>query len=208
MTAPLQTSQLRHTNWFKAFSANQTTTTAQTDDIVEALPTDGRIIPVKSYSGGPRWRGVEILPFGGDDDNDEFRIIVEHIAIVDDWGRDTNSLYDFDYDLDVQYLKRAITNLDCTINTNAGLAGTAGGYVGSGDSCCDVIAQTRTTFGTALESAFGQTSVIYTGAGNSTFGSYWLPDMGEPDYLRLYVDIDGGSGTAADEGNCLVRFYV
>lgn len=212
-----QVTTLRATPFFKAFSANQTTTTAQTDDIVESLPTDGRIIPTQA--GGVRFRGIELLGFGGDDDNDEFSVYLETIHEVAgyDFGRGSTdaagnisipALYDFDYSLDLQYLKRQVTRIDFTINTNAGLAGTTGGVVGSGDSFADVVSQTRTTYGTSLESAMGETSVIGSGASNTNFASYFLPDFGNADMLRLYVDIDGGSGTAADEGNCLVRLYV
>ena len=58
----LNTTQLASTPWFKAWATDQTTTTAQVDDIVATLPTDGRILPTRSPNG-VRFRGIELLPF-------------------------------------------------------------------------------------------------------------------------------------------------
>lgn len=198
MAQPQGVVTMAQTPFFKYLATNSTSTSAlSSDGISETRPTS--LIPTRAPDGS-RFRGIQLLPFGTNANDEDFHMALFTIHEVTDWGADKSKDHDFVLGLDKQWLTRRVTLLvPIQVTGN----GTAGAYITDTDFTCDTITQTRTAWGTALESAFGQTSVIFTGA---QFASYYLPDFGDADYLTVEFDINAG-GSASASANTLIKLF-
>jgi hypothetical protein len=191
---------IHSTGWFRFVKTHATADPARlvdTTDLVVITETQpDNMINMRGF------RGIEIAPFGrGSGAVPD--IFVQQVNSVGPWNaRGVPADQRFVSNLDRQFIVREITKLDVTLSTDQGGA-SAGAYVDSSDFSAGIIAQTRTTFGTALESAFAQTSVLFTVGAGGQFASYYLPDVGNSEFIRLATVLND-----ATHINALVNLYT
>lgn len=205
------------TNWFMLLA---TSTATDTTDIAPGIFVDTttdlfqRTIPVRD-SG---WRGLEIMPFGSDGDTEVFTIKIQHMSYITDHSfrvggaNQWNFRHSFDAvgdppsgtALTKQVIVRDYLTITCTLTVDtAPNVGVAGAYLLAADQLCDTVTIATTTFQTQLESAFGQSSVAYSPGSNVPGASLWIPDFGNPDFLRFDL-----TSTSTATMNCLLKLDI
>lgn len=201
-------STMRATPLFKYRASNVTANDGVLTDILTAT-RPGNLIPTRGKDG-MRFKGIEVFPFGTDAANEAFTCQLQHIKEATRWGVDpaVDPSSDFGFAHAAvtvkQYMVRNITTLTCTLGATAD--GTANAALVATDFTADTITQARTTFGTALEAAFMQTSVLYSPTSDVVGASYYLPNFGNADWMRLAFDsIESDSAATA---NALIALYV
>ena len=203
------------TNWFMLLATSTATDTTNIAPGIHVDTTTGlfqRTIPIRK--GG--WRAMEIIPFGSDTDTQDFTIKLQHMNYIGDYAAwvDGANQWDFAHSkaagtpLTKQVIVRDLVTLPCTLQADADPhRGVAGAYLLAADQLCDILTIDSTTFRTQIESAFGQSSVAYSPGSDVPGASLWLPDIGNPDFIRFDFTRDGGGNTATTM-NCLVKLDI
>ncbi len=210
------TQRTNTTNWFMFLATSSATDTTDIAPGIHVESTTGlfeRTIPIRP--GG--WRAMEIMPFGSDADTETFTIKIQHLNYIGDWSGQVGASNQWDFKhskaatdiaggtrLIRQVLVRDYLTATCTLTVDsAPNVGVAGAYLLAADQLCDTLTIDSTTFRTQIEAAFGQASVAYSPTSNVPGAGLWVPDMGNPDFIRL----DFTLGTAATM-NCLVKLDI
>ena len=183
----------------RAFKANQTTTGA----IVLGVPTTTP--PAPSATSGIHelepGRALYIKPYGTDTNGDEFRLVVEY------WHPMYDRLESIRESEDVVWVPTTALIVDCKIASAAVPAAAAGPLATTDMMGYSMIVPSGTAFQSlasitaALElDDIGHSVGSYQETKETTYGV--LETFGAR-YVKFYISIDSGAGTAAVSGNVL-----
>ena len=194
-----RTPQRPFTVWRRAFKDNVTSDSTISLGVPTATPPSTATAGVHELEPG---EGIIIKPYGTDADNKQFRVAVEIWHPVYDRVesvRETET---------IAWVPTTIFQADYTI-TGTAVAGTAAGPLTDADRFCDLSAVVGSST-TRQPATFYFTSQTHMADFDHTNNDVpanasiltSLATWGAR-YVKFYIDVDGGSGTAAASGNLL-----
>ena len=183
----------------RAFETNSTATSITLGVPSATEPTGTGVFNLSGM--GPRTFGENrgnllIKPFGSDDADDEFRLIVEGYHLFRTQG--TSGV------IQNLYIPTTLAVLDCTmgISVPADAIGSPEMLAATDRFAENVVMATGTS---VSESSLARVSSMAATSGDVVTGASGVAilDTIGCSYIKFHVDVNGGGGTGAASGNCL-----